>query len=251
DYFENSRRATLAQQAYCIANPKGWKGYSAQVWGLTASDGPDGYAAHGAPPPQEDDGTIAPTAAGGSLPFAPEICLPTLHYFYDAFRQNLWGAYGFRDAFNLTRNWWDTDVIGIDQGPIALMIENYRSGRVWKTFMKNADIRRGLERAGFRPTGTGVDAHPSTLPQHLELEQNYPNPFNNATMMTYTLPRTGRVSLMLYDVQGRMVHRLVDSTEAAGVHHIILTADRLASGIYFYRLVFDGSAITRKLQIIK
>ena len=125
-YFENSRRATIAQRAYCIANPMHQVGYSSNVWGLTACDGPNGYAAHGAPPPQVDDGTIAPTAAGGSMPFAPEYCLPALRHFYD-FRINIWTAYGFRDAFNLGVGYYGPDELGIDQGPIVLMIENYRT----------------------------------------------------------------------------------------------------------------------------
>ena len=154
-YFENSRRATLAQQAYAIANPKGHPGYGAMLWGFTACDGPGfgsflGYSARGAPPAENDDGTIAPTAPGGSLPFAPEICLPTLRNMYDRYRRQLWTGYGFRDAFNLAANWWGPDVLGIDQGPIVLMIENYRTGNVWRRFMRSEIIRRGLERAGFR-----------------------------------------------------------------------------------------------------
>lgn len=154
NYFENSRRATLAQRAYCIANPGGFAGYGSNVWGLTACDGPGfgsyaGYNARGAPPPQNDDGTLAPTAPGGSLPFAPEVCLPALRHLYDAFRTNIWCVYGFRDAFNLTANWWDTDVIGIDQGPILVMAENYRFQKVWRVFMRNAEIKRGLQAAGF------------------------------------------------------------------------------------------------------
>ncbi len=153
-YFENSRRATLAQQAYAIENPNGHTGYGTNVWGFTACDGPGTgsyypYIARGAPPAQNDDGTIAPTAAGGSLPFAPEICLPTLRHFYDAYRANLWTGYGFRDAFNLETNWWGPHVLGIDQGPILLMAENYRNGRVWDVFMRHAAIQRGLEGAGF------------------------------------------------------------------------------------------------------
>ncbi len=156
DYFENSRRATLANRAYCLANPKGWRGYGPDCWGLSACDGPGfapyhAYMARGAPPPENDDGTIAPTAAGGSLPFAPEVCLPTLRHFYEAYRERLWTPFGFRDAFNLTADWWDPDVLGIDQGPMLIMAENHRTGRVWRRFMKNEIIRRGLERAGFSP----------------------------------------------------------------------------------------------------
>ncbi len=150
-YFENSRRATLAQRAYGIANPLGRVGYSSNVWGWTACDGPNGYAARGAPPAQQDDGTVAPTAAGGSVAFAPEYTVPTLRYFYRQFRRSVWTSYGFRDAFNQGEQWWGTDTIGIDQGPFVLMIENYRNQRVWRWFMRNDEIRRGLDRAGFAP----------------------------------------------------------------------------------------------------
>jgi hypothetical protein len=148
-YFENSRRAALAQQSYCIANPLGWVGYSSSVWGLTASDGPTGYEAHGAPPALNDDGTIAPTAPGGAMAFAPDISLPTLQYLYSHGRTALWTAYGFRDAFNQSVSWYDTDELGIDQGPIVIMIENYRTQRPWQLFMQNAEVQRGLQRAGF------------------------------------------------------------------------------------------------------
>jgi hypothetical protein len=148
-YFENSHRAALAQQSYCIANPMGWLGYSSNVWGLTASDDPSGYEAHGAPPAENDDGTIAPTAPGGAMAFAPEISLPTLEYFYSHFRPHIWTAYGFRDAFNLSAQWYDNAGLGIDQGPIVIMIENYRTQRVWQLFMQNQEIQRGLQQAGF------------------------------------------------------------------------------------------------------
>ncbi len=148
-YFENSRRATLAQRAYCIANPLNRIGYSSNVWGLTACDGPNGYSARGAPPSQNDDGTIAPTAAGGSIVFAPEYSIPTLRYFYRQFRRSVWTPYGFRDAFNQGAQWWGPDKIGIDQGPFVLMIENYRTQNVWRLFMRNLEVQRGLDRAGF------------------------------------------------------------------------------------------------------
>jgi hypothetical protein len=156
-YFENSRRATLAQRQYCIANPYGWPGYGSNVWGLTASDGPPpdgGYEARGGPPAQNysvpDDGTIAPTAPGGAMVFAPEYSLPNLQTLYNQYRTNLWTANGFRDAFNLrSPAWYDTDELGIDQGPIVIMIENYRTQRVWQLFMQNPEIQRGLQLAGF------------------------------------------------------------------------------------------------------
>jgi hypothetical protein len=148
-YFENSRRATLAQQSYCTVNALGKLGYSSTNWGLTACDGPSGYGARGAPPPGTDDGTIAPTAAGGSIAFAPEACVPALRNFYTKYRKQIWTTYGFRDAFNLGQQWFGPDELGIDQGPIVIMIENYRTQRVWKLFMQNDEVKRGLQRAGF------------------------------------------------------------------------------------------------------
>jgi len=151
DYFENSRRATLAQRAYCIANPGGFPNYGPLEWGLSACDGPKGYAARGAPPAENDDGTLAPTAVGGSIPFAPEVCIPTLRHWDRSYGKRLWGRYGFRDGFNRKEDWWATDTLGIDQGAILIMAENHRTGAVWRRMKSNRVIRRGLERAGFRP----------------------------------------------------------------------------------------------------
>jgi hypothetical protein len=161
DYFENSRRATLAQHAYALANVGGWKGYGNLDWGLTACDGPGdstvvidgkprqffGYLARGAPD-GPDDGTLAPTAAAASLPFAPEIVLPTLRHWRED-RPELWGPDGFADAFNPTSHWVDTERLGIDQGPIVLMLENYRTGFVWDLMRHDTAIKSGLQRAGF------------------------------------------------------------------------------------------------------
>jgi hypothetical protein len=148
-YFENSRRAALAQVAYCTANPNHETGYSSLVWGLTACDDPSGYSAHGIPPVGFDDGTIAPTAAGGAMPFTPEYSEPTLSYFYTHFRTKALTAFGFHDAFNLGQQWNDVDELGIDQGPIVIMIENYRTQRPWQLFMQNPEVQTGLQKAGF------------------------------------------------------------------------------------------------------
>ena len=177
DYFENSRRATLAQRAYAIANPMAWSGYGTDVWGLTACDGPGGftrdvggkerqfrsYSARG--PGEFDDGTIAPTAALGSIAFAPEVVAPAARAMHARYGSAIYGRYGFLDSFNPTLagsdapitkgriapgiGWVDDDYLGIDQGPIVAMIENWRSGLVWQTMRKSPHIRRGLTRAGF------------------------------------------------------------------------------------------------------
>ncbi len=166
DYFENSRRATLTHQQYAIENPKNWIGYDSLTWGLTACDGPlddissldrnvyRGYSERGVSYPFRDawdDGTIAPTGAAASIVFAPEVVIPTLLHMYKKYgNKGLWGEYGFKDAFNPTLDWIDTDYLGIDQGPIVIMIENLRNGFVWEYSMRDPVIKEGLEKLGFR-----------------------------------------------------------------------------------------------------
>lgn len=162
DYFENSRRATHTQREYAKENSKGWVGYDSLIWGITACDGPGfsrgdkeflGYAGRGTSGSEYnyfDDGTIAPTAAGGSIAFAPEIVIPTLMNFKKKFEdKGLWGSYGFVDAFNLTADWYGKDYLGIDQGPLIIMIENFRSEFVWNFVMKDPIIITGLKKLGF------------------------------------------------------------------------------------------------------
>jgi hypothetical protein len=156
-YFDNSRRATLAQRDYCIANPGGFAGYGTNVWGLTACDGPTGYMARSPEPEGHDDGTVAPTAAGGSLVFTPDLSVAALREMYDRFRSRILCPYGFRDAFNLRKDWWDRDALG-DQGPILLMAENLRSSAVWEVMKNSLILRRGLQRAGFRPAGERIES---------------------------------------------------------------------------------------------
>lgn len=250
DYFENSRRATMAQRAYCIANPRRWSGYGENVWGITACDGPNGYAARGAPPAQNDDGTIAPTAAGGSMPFTPQESLAALRHLYDTYRNQIWTPYGFRDAFNLTQGWWGPDVIGIDEGPIVVMIENYRSGRVWEVFMQNEDIQRGLQRAGFTPA-TSVDEKSPKPPASFALSQNYPNPFNPVTQIRFSLPQRAHVKLQVFDLSGREVAIVVNDTLEGGAYEFSFDGRGLASGIYLYSLEAGEFRQMRKAVLMK
>ncbi|RZT55299.1 hypothetical protein EV283_2098 [Sphingomonas sp. BK036] len=177
DYFENSRRAVRAQRAYAIANPGGWTGYGPDVWGLTACDGPGdfttdiggrkreffSYSARG--PDDRDDGTLAPTAAAASIAFEPELARRAIETMHSQYGAQIYGKYGFLDSFNPTLTtasaplkhgsvdprlgWVDTDYLGIDQGAIVVMMENWRTGLVWSTMQRNPHIRRGLQRAGF------------------------------------------------------------------------------------------------------
>lgn len=190
DFFENSRRATLSQRAYAIDNPQGWEDYGENIWGLTACDGPGdgtaiidgvarrfaGYAARGAAANEiRDDGTIAPTAAIGSIAFAPEVVIPAMIAMKERYGSRLYQQYGFIDSFNPTLKfqppfplehgtidpelgWFNRDYLGIDQGPIVLMIENHRSGLIWDVMRKNPHIVRGLRRAGF--SGGWLDEAP-------------------------------------------------------------------------------------------
>lgn len=181
DYFENGRRAVLSQRAYAIRNPLAWRGYGPDTWGLSACDGPTdveqeyrgeprtfrGYAARGVsldPAHNYDDGTLTPTAVIASLPFAPEYVVPATLELRRLYGAEIYGQYGFFDAFNPSFDydvalrygrripgfgWVDTDYLGISQGPILAMIENHRSGLVWRVMRNNPYFRRGLERAGF------------------------------------------------------------------------------------------------------
>jgi hypothetical protein len=181
DCYTNAQRAVLAHRAYGIANPRKFRDYGANIWGLTACDGParldrevngrtvafQTYWARGVSRHESnDDGTIAPTAVGGSVAFAPEVCLAALKSMADRYGEPLYGRHGFVDAFNPTfrfqdvdvergsvdpeLGWFDVDHLGIDQGPIVAMIENYRSGLVWRVMKKSPYLKAGLLKAGFQ-----------------------------------------------------------------------------------------------------
>jgi hypothetical protein len=179
DYFENSRRATYAQQAYALANPSGWTGYGQDIWGITACDGPGnvthdfqgsprqfhGYAGRGmGGPATHDDGTLAPYAAGASVAFTPEISLPALAAFYARYGGAIYGRYGFyafNPSFTFTDvsitnggvvpglGWVNSDFLGIELGPLLAMIGNYRGEWVWKAMRQHPAVKRGLQGAGF------------------------------------------------------------------------------------------------------
>ena len=149
NYFENNRAQALINQRYCMANPHHWKGYGEDTWGLTAVDGPDGYVPY-EPTPELDDGTIAPTGAVSAMPYTPEASLAALKHYYRDLGAQVWSIYGFRDALNLEQNWYSGITMGLNQAPMVVMIENYRSGLVWKEYMANMEIRKALQDIGFR-----------------------------------------------------------------------------------------------------
>lgn len=146
DYWEQNTNHTLINHAYCVANPGKFKGYGENCWGLTASDTYDGYNAHS---PTNDFGTITPTAALSAFPYTPEFSMKALKHFYYDLGDKIWSEYGFVDAFNESQQWVAHSHLAIDQGPIVAMIENYRSGLLWKLFMSCPEIQQGLKRLGF------------------------------------------------------------------------------------------------------
>jgi hypothetical protein len=149
DYFEQNKNHTLINHAYCVENPKHYKGYGENSWGLTASDSWQGYAAHS---PTEDLGVISPTAALSAFPYTPEYSMKALKHFYFDLGDKIWSEYGFVDAFSEEHNWYAKSHLAIDQGPIICMIENYRSGLLWKLFMSSPDVKRGLDKLGIEST---------------------------------------------------------------------------------------------------
>ncbi len=147
NYFQNNRNITLINRAYCTANPANHKGYGKLCWGLTAGDTPGGYKAH---EPRRDNGTITPTAAISAIVYTPAESIATLRHFYHTYGKRLWGEFGFKDGFNLDKDWFAESYLAIDQGPIVIMIENHRTALCWRMFMANPEIAPTLKAIGWR-----------------------------------------------------------------------------------------------------
>jgi hypothetical protein len=146
NYWEQNQNHTLINRAHCIENPNNYVSYSDECWGLTASDNHEGYSAHS---PTNDLGVITPTAAVSSIPYTPEESMDVIRFFYYQLGDRLWGEYGFYDAFNITEGWTANSYLAIDQGPIIVMIENYRTGLIWDLLMSSPEVQSGLSKLGF------------------------------------------------------------------------------------------------------
>lgn len=146
DYWEHNKNHTLINRQYCLENPKGFKGYGENCWGLTASYSIKGYAAHN---PMEDLGVISPTAALSSFPYTPEESMKVIRHLYYDLGDKVWGEFGFYDAFSEQSDWYPKRYLAIDQGPIVVMIENHRSGLLWDLFMSCPEVKAGLKKLGF------------------------------------------------------------------------------------------------------
>lgn len=247
NYFINNRNHTLINRAYCIDNPKNFTGYNETTWGLTASDDPFGYSAH---EPNNDNGTITPTAALSSFPYTPAESMDAFKNFYFNYGETLWGSYGFKDAFNPTHNWTASSYIAIDQGPIMVMVENHRSALLWNLFMSNPEIQPMLDAIGFEEDATSTEEI-NTIPTEFRLNQNYPNPFNPDTIIEFSIPYTSSVSLNIYNALGEKVETLINKQMGAGNYRLNFQANQLPSGVYYCQIITEHFSDVMKMILLK
>ena len=178
DYFQNSVNATRANRAFCMDRASKFAGYGTDLWGLSASDGPSGYRAYGAPSGWSvlDDGTVSPAACGSSIVFTPEESVACMEHIYETYESKMWGRYGFSDAMNIGKNWFSPLVLAIDQGALLLMIENYRTGLIWKILGRSEPIQKALKKIGFHqgtmalPWPDPPEYHAAYVPQGIRVD---------------------------------------------------------------------------------
>lgn len=251
NYFVQNRNQTLINRAYCMANPRNFVGYDSLNWGLTASDNPWGYLAH--EPYLNDNGTIAPTAALSSMPYTPNESIATLKHFYRRYFNRLWGTYGFKDAFNLTQNWFANSYLAIDQGPIIIMIENYRTGLLWNLFMSNPEIQIALDSIGFvtDTTQTSVELENNQFENFSNISA-YPNPFNDQTEIEFEVYQPGEVKVSIYDLLGREVKVISREFLKSGKHRFRWNPEiNLSSSIYLLVSFQNNRKLVHKLIYLK
>lgn len=231
NYFDQNRNHTLINRSWCIDNPFNYEGYSENCWGLTASDDPFGYLAH-APGPGTDNGTITPAAAIPSMPYTPQESLEALKHFYREHGPDLWGEYGFYDAFNLKQNWFADSYLAIDQGPIINMIENHRSGLLWSNFMANPEIAPALTSAGFVEDPVSTKDEPSLASDW----KVYPT-LSNGEFYLYLnhISYQGIPSISIADLMGRTIAFETQATDGQLIR-IKLAEHSITSGWFWVTL---------------
>ncbi len=231
NYFTHNVAQSKINWAYCASNPLNFKGYSADCWGLTASDDPNGYSAH-APLENTDNGTITPSAALSSMPYTPVQSIAALKNFYRVRGAKLFGAQGFYDAFNPQRDWIASSYLAIDQGPIVGMIENYRTGLLWKYFMQNKEIKPALDAIGFKadvtPTKNINDLDNSNI-------KIYPNPsFSNQCVLSFNLNKEEKISARIVNIFGQTVREICsDKNLQVGENNMPINIANLLNGTYY------------------
>ncbi|MDQ3015322.1 MAG: hypothetical protein M3R25_01175 [Bacteroidota bacterium] len=200
NYFVQNTNHTLINRAWCIANPLLFEGYNAQSWGLTASDDPFGYSAH-APGGTTDNGTLTPAAALPSMPYTPDESIEVMRHFYQEYGASLWGPYGYYDAFNPEENWYADSYLAIDQGPIINMIENYRSGLLWSSFMANPEIQPALDAIGFEEDLVAIE-HPASQKSQWSV---FPTLNEGSFTITLTDKLNEKITILCTDILGRSI----------------------------------------------
>jgi hypothetical protein len=268
DWFANSAAAAETNRQFCIDQASRYSTYGPDSWGLTACFGPGGYnggksPSYGCKPLGDSnpklpnhDGTIPPYGAGSCIVFFSETgsanpAIRALRNYFDHFPE-LWGLYGFKDAYNLgsagdVDDWYGEEVVGIDAGPMLVMIENHRTGLVWRTMLKSRSVQTALEKVfDFIPdTVQNPDRHEA--PKQFRLEQNFPNPFNGVTRIRYRVPVECDVEIRIYDLLGRIAVERKMPRQPAGEYDVRFSAGELPSGVSFLRLDAAGFRGTRKL----
>ncbi|MDD2963649.1 MAG: glucoamylase family protein [Bacteroidales bacterium] len=247
NYFVNNRNHSLINRAYCIANPKNYQGYGASIWGLTASDDPDGYAVH-EPTSARDNGTITPSAALSSMPYTPNESMAALRGIYQLVGDKNWGPMGFHDAFNQSRNWYTDSYLAIDQGPIVAMIENYRSGLLWDLFMSNPEIEPALQAVGFVPDASSSDPLADKHP-FITLS---PNPASERVVITSHENLFPIAGVEVLNMEGRKVKatQWVGSALNKSQYSLVVDLSNLSAGIYLLRVISNQNEVVIKKLVI-
>jgi len=253
NYYANNKNITLIHKAYCTANSHGFTGYGENCWGLTASDDPTGYRVH---EPTNDNGTITPTAAISSMPYTPQESIDFIKHIYRTYGSSVWGEYGFKDAFNPTQSWYANSYLAIDQGPIIVMIENYRSGLLWNLFMANPEIQPMLNAIGFVPDSTTDVNDEDYTVNDFNLIGNYPNPFNPNTTIVFNLPKRENVTITVFNQLGEKVKEIINAEFEAGKNKVVWNGlndnnKSVSSGIYLYKISSGNNALYGKMILQK
>ncbi len=251
NYFDNNRNISRINRAYCIDNPRNHSGYSELVWGLTASDDPWGYQVHEPNNTDRDNGTITPTAAISAMPYTPDESMATLKHFYYTYGAQIWGPFGFTDAFHPGQQWYSQSYLAIDHGTMVPMIENARTGLCWDMFMANPEISPMLTKLGFTVV-SATEESPEQVISPMDIRLAGPNPFNNQTLLEFSIPTTGAVTVELFDSAGRRVQLLIDGRDyTPGRHELRLDGGLLSSGLYFVRISQHGMQRVVKTMLVK
>jgi len=248
NYFVRNRNHTLINRAYCIENPENHQGYSADSWGLTASDNPWGYSAHEATL-NNDNGTITPTAALSSMPYTPGVSMDALRHFYRNLGDRLWGYYGFYDAFNLDVNWFASSYLAIDQGPIIAMIENHRSGLLWDLFMNNPEMQQAIAAVGFvNDETTGTTESDAAAALNLSI---YPNPAKDNCTISFQLTERTAMSATLEDLYGKTITTLLDLQEMTPGDYRLQLPLNTTPGVHILHLRAGAEHIAKKILVLQ